>query len=87
MAKNRPPALEVGDSDLGFTFRMKKSGEVEILHRGKLASTLRGTDALDFIAEVESGEFVDGQQLMARVTGNYKHGNERAASNHPRNRR
>ena len=87
MAKNRPPALEVGDSDLGFTFRMKKSGEVEILHRGKLASTLRGTDALDFIAEVESGEFVDGQQLMAGVTGNYKHGNERAASNHPRNRR
>ena len=66
---------------------MKKSREVEILHRGKLASTLRGTDALDFISEVESGEFVDGQQLMARVTGNYKHGNERAASNHPRNRR
>jgi hypothetical protein len=24
---------------------------------------------------------------MARVTGNYKHGNERAASQHPRNRR
>ncbi len=73
--------------DLGFTFRLKKSGEVEVLHRGKLASTLRGTDALDFIAEVESGEFADAQQLMARLTGNYKHGNERTASGHPRNRR
>ena len=72
--------------DLGFTFRLKKSGEVEILHRGKLASTLRGTDAMDFIAEVESGEFADAQQLMARMTGNYKHGNERTASSHPRNR-
>ena len=73
--------------DLGFTFCLKKSGEVEILHRGKLASTLRGADALDFFSEMESGEFADGQQLMARVTGNYKHGNERTARNHPRNRR
>jgi hypothetical protein len=24
---------------------------------------------------------------MARVTGNYKHGNERTACSHPRNRR
>ena len=75
------------DGDLGFTFLLKKSGEVELLHRGKLASTLRGTDAMDFIAEVESGEFADAQQLMARMTGNYKHGNERTASSHPRNRR
>ena len=75
------------DEDFGFTFRLKKSGELEILHRGKLASTLRGTAALDFIAEVESGAFADGQQLMARVTGNYKRGNERTAMNHPRNRR
>jgi len=27
------------------------------------------------------------QQSMARLTGNYKHGNERTASTHPRNRR
>lgn len=26
------------------------------------------------------------QQLMARVTGNYKRGNERTAADHPRNR-
>ena len=73
--------------DLGFTFRMRKSGEVEILHNGKLASTLRGADAQDFIAEVDAGEPADGQQLMARVTGNYKHGNERSAARHPRNMR
>lgn len=85
--KNPIPQSESADHDLGFTFRRKKSGEVEILHRGKLASTLRGADALDFVSEVESGEFADGQQLMARVTGNYKHGNERTAMNHPRNRR
>jgi hypothetical protein len=48
---------------------------------------LRGADAIDFIAEVESSDSAGAQQLMARVTGNYKHGNERLASTHPRNRR
>ncbi len=75
------------DDDLGLTFRLKKSGDLEILHRGKLASTLRGVDAQDFLSEVESGAFADGQQLMARVTGNCKRGNERTAMKHPRNRR
>ena len=73
--------------DLGFTHRRRKNGEIQVLHRGKLAATLRGADAEDFAAEVESGEFADGQQLMARVTGNYKHGNERVASHHARNKR
>ncbi|HSI58591.1 MAG TPA: hypothetical protein VLA16_13610 [Ideonella sp.] len=75
------------DDDLGFTWRTRKSGEVEILHHGKLASTLRGRDAAEFIDEAGGGSEADAQQLMARVTGNYKHGNERAASQHPRNRR
>ena len=79
--------IEPADCDHGFTFRLKKSGDVEILHRAKLDSTLSGTDALDFIAEVESAEFSDSKQIMARVTGNYKRGNEQTASNHPHNRR
>ena len=73
--------------DLGFTYRQRKGGIVEVLHRGRLASTLRGADAIDFITEAESSDPSEAQQLMARVTGNYKHGNERLASNHPRNRR
>ena len=73
--------------DLGFTHRTRKSGATEILHLGRLASTLRGPDATDFLAEVEAGSFADAQQLMARITGNYKHGNERLAGRHPRNQR
>jgi hypothetical protein len=73
--------------DLGFTYRTRKNGDIEVLHHGRVASTLRGTDAMDFLAEVESGEEAAAQQLMARVTGNYKRGNERLASQHPRNRR
>jgi hypothetical protein len=73
--------------DLGFTYRRRKDGSVEVLHNGQLASTLRGCDATDFVAEIEDLPLVDAQQLMARITGNYKHGNERAAQSHHRNRR
>lgn len=75
------------DNDLGFSYRSRKNGDVEIRHRGKVASTLRGHDAADFLSEVESGDKGAAQQLMARLTGNFKRGNERLASQHPRNRR
>ena len=74
-------------SDLGFTYRSRKNGDVEILHRGRIASTLRGRDAAEFIAQVAEQSDADSQHLMARITGNYRRGNERHAANHPRNRR
>ena len=70
---NRPSGFEyelVGDAVL-------------ISHNGRRATTLRGATADQFMAEVEDA---GPQELMARVTGNYKHGNERTARNHPRNR-
>ena len=73
--------------DLGFTWRQRKNGDVEILHEGRLASTLRGNDAADFLVEANGSELIGLQPLMARITGNYKHGNERQAAGHPRNRR
>ncbi len=43
---------------------------------------LRGARASEFLDEVETG---DPQLLMARLTGNYKRGNEHTARRHPRN--
>jgi hypothetical protein len=74
-------------ADPGFTWRQRKNGDVEILHKGRLASTLRGNDAAEFLSEADSSELIGLQPLMARITGNYKHGNERMAAEHPRNRR
>jgi hypothetical protein len=51
---------------------------------GRLATTLRGAAAQAFLADLGAG--ADPQQLMARLTGQYKHGNERVARQHPRNR-
>jgi hypothetical protein len=78
---------ETDSHDLGFTYRAKKNGDVEIFHRGRLASTLRGSDAEDFKRDASDQNSPDAQQSMARITGNYKHGNERRASQHIRNRR
>ncbi|MCY7401208.1 MAG: hypothetical protein LH477_09645 [Nocardioides sp.] len=66
----------------GFTY-VARGGEVVITHDGRKATVLRGDAAGRFLADVEHG---DDQELMARVTGNYRRGNERTAKNHPRNR-
>lgn len=72
--------------DLGFTYQERNDGVV-VFMRGRLAATLRGFAAEDFLAEVEPLNSSAAQQLMARVTGNFKRGNERLAGLHPRNRR
>jgi hypothetical protein len=74
-------------TDLGFDFRRRKNGDVEILHRGRVATTLRGRDAEEFLADGPDATDDATQQLMARLTGNYKRGNERLAQQHPRNRK
>jgi hypothetical protein len=72
--------------ELGFTYRSRKDGSVEVLHHDRLASTLRGRDAASFIGKVDALSQTDAQRLMARVTGNYKRGNERSSGGHQRNR-
>ena len=73
----------MGRSPEGFGFEVRSDGTVLIRHHGRPATTLRKAAAAKFLAEVEAG---DEQEVMARVTGNYKRGNERVARNHPRNR-
>jgi hypothetical protein len=73
--------------DPGFTYRASKQGGVSVHRRGRLVATLRGGKAQEFLAEIEGGDPAARQRLMARVTGNYKRGNERTAGSHPRNRR
>jgi hypothetical protein len=74
-------------TDLGFRHRSRKNGDVEILHHRRVAATLRGHEAQDFLVEASDPLSAGAQQLMARLTGNYKRGNERLASQHHRNQR
>lgn len=70
----------------GFSFVHRKSGEVDVMHDGRRAAVLRAADAARFLARASTLSDQELQHLMARVTGNYKRGNERAAPRHPRNR-
>ena len=69
-----------------FAYRSSSEGEVLIYHGDTLAAALRGRPAQTFLSKVEGASSQTQQQLMARLTGNYKHGNERDAKSHPRNR-
>ena len=75
-----------GESDLGFVYTAVKNGNVLIKHNGKLATTLRGSKAETFIEKMGALNFSEQQQWMARVTGNYKRGNEKTSKNHVKNR-
>lgn len=67
----------------GFDYVIQ-GGDVVITHHGVRATTLRGAKASAFLGDVGRG---DPQELMARLTGNYRRGNERRARRHPRNAR
>ncbi|GMA41280.1 hypothetical protein [Mobilicoccus caccae] len=66
----------------GFAY-VVRGADVVISHHGRPVTTLRGRRAAAFLDDVERE---DPQELMARLTGNYRRGNERQARNHPRNR-
>jgi hypothetical protein len=74
----------------GFAYACRADGTVVITHHGRVAATLRGGRAARFLDEVgdgdEDGDDAQAQLAMARWTGNYRHGNERTAKRHPRNR-
>ena len=56
---------------------VRLSGEVVIRHVGRVADVLRGRRATRFLSEAETADDVTLQARMARLTGNYKRGNER----------
>ncbi len=57
------------------------------MHHGRMATLLRGERGRRFLGSVEQADTETAMALMARITGNYRRGNERTAERHPRNRR
>lgn len=62
-----------------FDYRATKDGKVFITWHGKPARTLSGKEAAKFLRDVERIAEHDAQHLMARLTGNFKRGNEKVA--------
>ena len=63
--------------DAAFAYVTRKSGEVQISYQGRPVTTLRGEAAAKFVNRIDGLGDRETQHLMARVTGNFKRGNER----------
>ena len=60
-----------------FTYRISKDDKVFIYWHGKQVTILRGKEAQKFISKTNSLDGKELQLVMAKVTGNFKRGNER----------
>ena len=72
-------AVREGDplADEPFSHATRSDGSVVILYRAAPITILRGKAATRFLARLDGADGGAAQQLMARVTGNFKRGNER----------
>ncbi len=60
-----------------YSFQSTKDGKALISWRGKAVMTLKGNHASVFLASIEDAFAALVQWEMARITGNFKRGNER----------
>jgi len=64
------------DEDI-FSYRARKDDKVFISWQGKQVTILRGKEAQKFLVNVADADRRTAQLVMAKATGNFKHGNER----------
>jgi hypothetical protein len=60
-----------------FTYKINKDNKVFIYWQGKQIMILKGSESEKFIRRIKDADNKEAQLLMAKVTGNFKHGNER----------
>ena len=60
-----------------FSYRATKDGKVFLFWRGKQIEVLKGYTAQEFLEDTTDADAKDAQMVMAKITGNFKHGNER----------
>ncbi len=60
-----------------FGYRANKDGTVFLEFRGCVVKTLKATEASRFLGRIETLQGLEAQLVMAKLTGNFKRGNER----------
>lgn len=63
--------------DLGFRFNTNKNGDLDISRHDRSVTILRGAQASKAILKLSQLPFSGQQQLLARLSGNYRRGNEK----------
>lgn len=60
-----------------FSYKVTKDKKVFIYWKNKQVTLLTGKKSLKFLDKIKNADFKESQLIMAKVTGNFKHGNER----------
>lgn len=62
-----------------FDYKVLKDNKVQIYRNNKPVMLLKGTEAFKLLKKVENSDGKQTQLILAKVTGNFKRGNERTA--------
>lgn len=60
-----------------FSYRQYKNGTISISYENKEITTLKNKAAIKFSLAIQDSTDMEAQMIMAKITGNFKHGNER----------
>lgn len=60
-----------------FSYRVSKDNKVFIFWYEKQVMILKGKESEKFLVKVEKADTIESQLIMAKITGNFKHGNEK----------
>lgn len=69
-----------------FAWQRRKDGSVAVSHGGRVVSVIAGREAERLAAKLATASEQDVQLALAKITGNFKRGNERTAGSHARNK-
>lgn len=60
-----------------FSYRVSKDNKIFIYWYDKEVMILRGKDSEKFLSKISLADTLEAQLIMAKVTGNFKRGNEK----------
>lgn len=60
-----------------FSYKTTKDNKVFLFWHGKQVSILRGKESDGFIRKIKNADTKETQLIMAKITGHFKHGNEK----------
>ena len=60
-----------------FSYKLLKENKAQILYKGKMVSTIVGKEYNKLKRVIEMDNVYELQLFLAKITGQFKHGNER----------
>jgi hypothetical protein len=70
-------------SEEPFTYQTTKKGTIVIYYKGKQIKMIKDSEAENLITRIKEveGNLTEVQLLLAKITGNFKRGNEKIGKN------